>query len=224
MVPRKDRSERARRAANARWAKKSKRSATDSAEPALSPAAVEKSPKHAQLIDVLYRRYQKGVVYHVLSILKDIDLARETAQDAFEQFYRACSPEELANPRAMLYTIAGNLARMRLRRILLERKYFIPTGRADGQNVVIEMQESHFMLPDKAALNAQMGGHPSEALKCLHPNHRDIIVMIEGERMSCKQIARTLGISEKQIDKRVAQAYLACRKSLAERGIDRSAM
>jgi len=96
-----------------------------------------------------------------------------------------------------------------------------PLGGKPGES---DTQESHFRVPDRAALSAQTRGHLSEVLKCLHPNHRDIIVMIQGKRMTCKEITRTLGISEKQIDKRVAQAYMACLKWLAERGIDRSAL
>src|SRR3984957_9111407 len=86
--------------------------------PYIGPAAVpeaERASAHAEEISQLFRDHNRALVLFLTSRLKDMQAAREVAQEAYVRVLQLESPGAVSFLRSYLFKVAANLAVDRLR-------------------------------------------------------------------------------------------------------------
>jgi len=166
-----------------------------------------------EFVERLCRAHEAQLLAYLTQMLGRPEVAREVAQDTFEQVHRMYRPEQVMFPRAMLFKVATNFALMHLRRRRLENAMI--TGSAGMEEV-----PDHRMGPDRQAMADQIGQHLACVIKDLRPTLRNVFVMAHVQGKPRKEIAAALGISEKRVDKRMTKALKVCRERLSSQGID----
>ena len=166
-----------------------------------------------EFVERLCRTHEAQLLAYLTQMLGRPEVAREVAQDTFEQLHRMYRPEQVLFPRAMLFKVATNFALMHLRRRRLENAMIMGSA---GMEEVPDPR----MGPDRQAMADQIGQQLSNVIKGLRPNLRKVFVMAHVQGKPRKEIATTLGISEKRVDKRMTKALRICRERLSSRGID----
>jgi RNA polymerase sigma factor (sigma-70 family) len=159
-----------------------------------------RSGKPDEFVERLCRTHEAQLLAYLTQMLGRPEVAREVAQDTFERLHRMYRPEQVVFPRAMLFKVATNFALMHLRRRRLESAMI--TGAAGMEEV-----PDHRMGPDRQAMADEIGKHLT-----------NVMAHVQGKPR--KEIAATLGITEKRVDKRMTKALKACRERLASQGID----
>ena len=74
-------------------------------------------------VEVLFRRHQNELVGVLSATLKDTDIAKDIAQQAFQDFLRVHGREEVRKPKALLYQIAWRLVALHRRYKVVRRKH-----------------------------------------------------------------------------------------------------
>ncbi|MGB6489715.1 MAG: sigma-70 family RNA polymerase sigma factor [Steroidobacteraceae bacterium] len=166
-----------------------------------------------EFVERLCRTHEAQLLAYLTQMLGRPEVAREVAQDTFEQMHRAYRPEQVLFPRAMLFKVATNFALMHLRRRRLENAMI--TG-SEGMEEVPDQR----MGPDRQVMADEIRQHLANVIKELRPNLRNVFVMAHVQGKPRKEIAAALGISEKRVDKRMTKALKTCRDRLSSRGID----
>lgn len=135
--------------------------------------------------------------------------AADVMQDIYIRLASRSSSEEVANPRAFVYRIAGNLAIDHLR---LER------GRA--RYVTAEPVPDHLPDPNPSAEAIADAKRRlallADAVAELPPRCREVFVLRKFEELEQHEIARRLGISRNMVEKHLRKALLHCALRLRE--------
>lgn len=163
----------------------------------------------------LCRAHEAQLLTYLTQMLGRADLAREVAQDTYEQLHRTYRPEQVLFPRAMLFKVATNFALMHLRRRRLESAVLSgPTG--------MEAVADQTGEPDRQLMAEQLAQRLAAVIQNLSPPLRAVFVLAHVQGKPRKEIAVQLGISERRVDKRMTRALKQCRMQLSSQGIDLS--
>lgn len=163
-------------------------------------------PSLAQAVEAYYEELRRFVLRRTRSASLADDVVQETWIRA-----RATAAVMPANPRAYLYRMAGNLAVDRLRR---DRAVADRTTGDAG----IERMACPAPAPDRVMQARQELAILSDAVRRLPPKCRTVFLLYRGHGLTMRQIAVRLGISEKTVEKHIARAMVACRRTLREAG------
>ena len=161
----------------------------------------------------LCRAHEAQLLAYLTQMLGRVDLAREVAQDTFEQLHRLYRPEQVLFPRAMLFKVATNFALMHLRRRRVESA--VVSGPAGMEEVPDQAAG-----PDRQVMAAQIAQRLAAVIEELSPPLRAVFVLAHVQGRPRKEIAARLGISERRVDKRMTRALRQCRVRLSSQGID----
>jgi len=157
-------------------------------------------------LEALYERLEKPVYNVVYRWLWNPEEARDVVQDAFVRLWRMRRRIELATVEPLVYKIALNLARSRLRRRRIIRwvgfDAVAPTLR-DPQDVEAGVARSE----DQARVR--------EAVLALPDDLRQVIVLCEFSGMKYEQIAEALSIPPGTVGSRRHRALTKLRELLA---------
>lgn len=137
----------------------------------------------------------------------DADRAADLAQDTYLKLAVSPAGDEIHNPRAYVYRVAGNLAIDMLRR----------DSRVANDFVASEQREA---VPDPAP-SPEAGAVARQRLRLLEaaldelpPKPRLALLMHRVEGRGFAEIAGRLGVSESMVAKYMAQALRHCRDRL----------
>lgn len=132
--------------------------------------------------------------------------AEDIVQDSFVRFFTA-DKRAVASPRGFLFRTARNLAIDSLRR----------TKAAPVQSVAsIELARSaaHAPSPEDARIAADTAAALKEALAALPALQREALLLRRVERLPPGEVARRLGVSERQVQRLVLKAIAFCHARL----------
>jgi RNA polymerase sigma-70 factor (ECF subfamily) len=138
-------------------------------------------------------------------------LAADIVQDMWLRVATAEPHEPVRNARAYLYRVAGNLAVDRLRQ---ERA----RGRHVTAGALPDEVPSRAPAADRAMAARQELAILRMAVRDLPDKCRTVFLLYRGHGLSMRQIAASLGISEKTVEKHIAKAMVRCRARLTEAG------
>lgn len=136
----------------------------------------------------LFDREAAGLVRHVARMLGTREEAREVAQESFFRLWQ--SRHRLAGcaePARLLFTIARNLARDRLRHRAVERR----TGGALERACAVDTD----LLGNEGSERDELITIVERALKRLSPRQREILLLRWRRQLTYGQIAAELGIA-----------------------------
>lgn len=122
-----------------------------------------------------------------------------------DDLFKALSPESGSN-RSFLLTVLNNMAVDMERRKVVRRRYV-----AERKEEVA--QEVGELTPERVAGDREHLKRVHEIIMNLRPSWRRVFVMNRFESMSYRQIASTMGISVKQVEKYMSSALREIRKA-----------
>ena len=144
----------------------------------------------------LHTRYADSLFRHTYFRVSDRDIARDITQESFLRMWEYLSVgNEVDNPKAFLFRVAGNLVIDHYRRKkgtsleALQEEGFDPTG-DDAEGIT----------------DAAEGTHVLKALSGLPPKERQVLMMRYVEELSVSEIAAISGESANAISVRIHRA------------------
>jgi RNA polymerase sigma factor (sigma-70 family) len=147
-------------------------------------------------------RYGKEIHAYLWRMLGDPQDAEDGLQETFLRALRARSGAPILEPRAWLYTVAGNVARTQLRR----------RRREWGLRVPVDVEA--------AASDGVAEGERREAVRrvveSLPPKQRQALLLRRYQGLGYEDIARVLGGSPQTARANVYQAVLKLKKAFPE--------
>ncbi|MDO8732629.1 MAG: sigma-70 family RNA polymerase sigma factor [Actinomycetota bacterium] len=163
-----------------------------------------------ELVRELYDQYARGLLGYVSGLMgADRQRAEDIVQETLMRAWR--HPEVLQDegrsPRGWLFTVARNLV-IDAHRAQLARPPEVlvdPPDRAGSTDGGMDALLTRFEL-----LNA---------LDCLNPVHRDVLLLVFYEDRSIAQAAQALGVPEGTVKSRCHYALRALRVLFQERGL-----
>jgi RNA polymerase sigma-70 factor (ECF subfamily) len=163
-----------------------------------------------QLVRELYAQYARGLLGYVSSLMgADRQRAEDIVQETLLRAWR--HPEVLQDqgrsPRAWLYTVARNLV-IDAHRAQTSRPAEVlvdPPSWAGSTDGGMDALLTRFELLD--------------ALDCLNPDHREVLLLVFYEDRSVAQAAQLLGVPEGTVKSRCHYAMRALRVLFQERGL-----
>lgn len=138
-------------------------------------------------------------------------LASDIIQETWIRATTTKSTSTVHNPRAYLYRMASNVATDHLRQV--RRQVY---GSADDvlSDSFVDPQPG----PEEIAVSREELTILSEAIRELPEKCRAVFLLYRGQGRSMREIAETLNISEKTVEKHIAKAMLHCRERLHRAG------
>jgi RNA polymerase sigma factor (sigma-70 family) len=166
-----------------------------------------------EFIAQLSHSHGPHLLEYLARMLGQIEVAREVAQDAYKEVQRLYRAEDVMFPRTMLYKIATDFALMRLRR-----------GKSEASNITTSAAMASVPTRatplDKRVMAEESNQKLVQSIKGLRRGLRDVLIMAHIQGIARKDIADQMGISLKQVDKRITKALRILRERMDSLGID----
>lgn len=156
----------------------------------------------SEFID-LFNQYYRPVRNFVYYKTGDSDVADDIAQETFARIWEKKETIRLETTRQLAYTIAGNLCKNRFehQKVVLEfASRYKPVAAENSPEFELEMNEFNERL--KKAING------------LNEKNRVVFLMNRIDGLTYNEIAKTLDLSVKAIEKRMKNALGDLKKSI----------
>lgn len=172
----------------------------DRAQPETDPT---EDSQRAFLV-LLFNKHRGTLLRHVERLVNSREDAAELVQEAFLRVMRLVQTSRFeAAARAYLFQTATNLARDHHR-----RQRFRAHERLD-ELPETQWPATEWPSPDQAAASDQVLALLRAAIRDLPPKTRAIFVKARMEHLAYPQIARELGLSQRTVERRMAEAMAA---------------
>jgi RNA polymerase sigma-70 factor (ECF subfamily) len=156
-------------------------------------------------IKPVFDRYHAALCFTAFKILKDHDQAKDIVQDVFIKIWNARHNLNITSLEAYLKRATINTA----------LNYLEQRDRYKKEPI----QESTLLsratntVSDELSMN-ELSTHANNAINNLPPRTRTVFTLIRSEEMSYREVAETLGISIKAVEKEMIKALKLLRESL----------
>lgn len=160
------------------------------------------------LIASFQENYEQLLRFLTRKLNGDSQRAADVVQDTYLRLAKTPdTDDEIDNPRAYIYRVAGNLA---IDQIRSDRRL---SARHDGDEGALEISDPK-PGPEKIYLSREQIMLLDRALKELPDNARAALLMFRVEGMSHTEIADKLGVSNSMVAKYIGRALRHCRDAL----------
>jgi len=132
----------------------------------------------------------------------DQDLSQDIAQDVFMKVWNKKLDITAGNVKSLLFKMGTDEFISHYRRSKIEREYV----NAQDFRLVHEVGDENGFLEKKKKFE--------KALKTLTDKQRSALLMNKMEGLTHKEIAESLNLSQKSIEKRISQALITLKKNL----------
>lgn len=167
-------------------------------------------PRVIDLASQLFESRGGDLLHYLRRRVKNEADASDIAQESYLRFIRLAKPDQVDNPEAYLFRIAGNLL---WEHQLRERS---PIGQEAGDELAVA-EETPFDL----AVSAEEASRLNVALEELPATRRAVLVLHLRDGLTCAQIAAQIGVSVSMVKKHLAGGLVSCRGRLRELAQDR---
>ena len=145
------------------------------------------------------------------------------AEDVIQETWIRARNTQVAfpdNPRAYVYRMAGNLAIDLIRKQASWEKIHeaIDETATDSGKTALSHQASTDPAPHEIVTSPQELAALDTALAELPSRCRQVFLLYRGQGLSMREVALHLSISEKTVEKHIAQAMMHCRDRLRKAG------
>jgi RNA polymerase sigma-70 factor, ECF subfamily len=168
----------------------------------------------------MVERYHARVYSLSYGVLRNVEDAEESTQDAFLTLYRKIGTfDESKKFFSWFYRVALNTAYSRARRrppvntVAIEE--YLPRFDSDGHFASVDLSDGGLAVDDEAAMR-ELASRAEGFIAELPPAYRDVIWMNDVEQMSANEIAEVLDISIPAFKSRLHRARLYVRQRLTE--------
>jgi len=166
---------------------------------------------------VLVGRYQNDILRFCVHYLKDVERAKDIAQETFLRVFVARERfDERRKFRPWVLCIARNLCLNELK-----RKRTVPMESLDAYSTRVrgrpgQVPGSNLDGPDEAAMAAERQAALEQALDTLDEESREVVILRFFERMSARDIAEIVGTTEGAIRTRLHRILRTLRSACTE--------
>ncbi|MCP4641742.1 MAG: sigma-70 family RNA polymerase sigma factor [bacterium] len=169
----------------------------------------------------LVRRYQNDIIRFCLHYLRDVDWAREMAQETFIRVYAARGRfDQSRRFRPWVLCIARNLCLNELKRKktvpMQSLEEYASSARADSGEVFQSAEDS----PDRQLMTSERHELLAEALDSLDEESREIVKLRFFNRLQAREIAEIVDSTEGAIRTRLHRILKSLRAGYGERRHD----
>jgi len=154
----------------------------------------------------LFDAYHDELQHFIFFKAGDTEVAEDIVQDAFLKLWEMRSSVRVETARALLYTIAANLFANRHKRQKLNFKL--------RQTIV---EDRTYETPEFEMEIKEFDRKLQQVLSELNENNRTVFLMNRMEQMTYNEIASTLNISVKAVEKRMKKALEHLRKEIEQK-------
>lgn len=134
----------------------------------------------------------------------DPGAAADLTQEAFLRLARLPATQRVEDPRSFLFTIAANLARDHIRRLVSRKKRFADEDEGGDVACAAPLADAVLMAQEKEKLL-------TAAINALPEKTRAIFLLFHVENRSYREIGTALGISPRTVEYHLRQALAQCR-------------
>ena len=156
-----------------------------------------------KIYDQLYREHAEKICYYLYYKYGDIEKAQDIVQDSFAKLWVNCSKIIFEAAKSFLYKIANNNS---INNIVHQKTVFkyqqIPQKTYTNESPEFQMEEKEFME------------YLNKAIADLKEGQRVVFLLSRMENKTYKEIAETLNISVKAVEKRMHLALITLRKKI----------
>ncbi|WP_439496324.1 RNA polymerase sigma factor [Bosea sp. (in: a-proteobacteria)] len=154
-------------------------------------------------LKVLFERHEREVGQFLRRRLGNATDAADISQEAFLRVAGMKEGRSIADPRGFLFTVAANLARDHLRRLIRGRKVEVEPS---GQDAICTAA-----TPEEALLARQRDHVLRDAIDSLPEKTRAVFLLYHVETLSYREIAERLAISPRTVEYHLREALSRCR-------------
>ncbi len=147
----------------------------------------------SEFIADLFEEQATPLLKYLSARFKNVDEAKEVAQEAWLRVFRLDHPEELENAKAFLFQTASNLSIDRIRRVSLER--------------------NHDVMAEEPVQSVEATVAAQQTLRTIEAS---LFEMHRQKNMSYPMIAEQLGVSTSMVEKYIIQALKHFRNKLEQ--------
>jgi RNA polymerase sigma-70 factor (family 1) len=143
----------------------------------------------------LFKEYNRPVKNYIYYKTGDMDLADDILQDTFLKFWEKKNEVRMNTAKALLFTIAGNLSINKLehKKVVFQfANKFTQSSLSSSPEFEMEIREFDHKL--------------QSAIADLHEKNRVVFLMNRIEGMTYKEIAESIGVTVKAVEKRMKKA------------------
>jgi RNA polymerase sigma-70 factor (ECF subfamily) len=166
----------------------------------------------------LVRRYQQDVFRFCLHYLKDVESAKELAQETFIRIYTSCGRFDVERKfKPWMLCIARNLCLNELKRkktVSMETLEEYASSSRDESGDLFRYSGDG---PDEAIMAKERREALHKALEELNDDARELVTLRFFERMSAKEIAEVVGGTEGAVRTRLHRLLMSLREKYSAR-------
>ena len=155
-------------------------------------------------LKTLFADHGRDVDAYLRRRIDDPGTVADLRQETFLRLARMPRQKRIDDPRKFLFTVAANLARDHVRRLVSRKTWIAPEG---GEDAACPAP-----LPDTALIAVEEETLLREAIDALPERTRAIFLLFHVENRSYREIAAAFGISPRTVEYRLRQALAQCRE------------
>lgn len=163
----------------------------------------------------VFERYYRELLNFLTRKVGDKELAADLTQESYARVYAASDRDAIAEPRALLYTIARNLVTDHHRRAIVRDEVEVPDlpeHLCDGETVIGHVSGE----PEAVFSGRQRLAAIEQVLAELPPRPREAFVLYKLDGLSRGEVAEKMGVSVKTVETHLEIAMDACLRRLQE--------
>ena len=173
---------------------------------------------HDYGLSTLFVVYGEELRRHVAKKLSCAEDIEDLLQEVFLRAHRALSQRRIEQPRAYLHRIAGSAIADHFRR---ESRRGSPPLDTDAIDDAGDLSSS-MPTPQDFAICDETWSSLIDAIECLPPQARRSIVKHKLEERSCLEVARSMGISIRTVEKHLACGMTGLRAAFPGESVERN--
>lgn len=174
----------------------------DTSTPESPPPDLGVDASRAQVVERLFKEYNRSLVSYLALRLRSVQEAKEVAQEAYVRVLQLDRPGVEGFLKAYLFRVATNLAVDRLRHRQHQQRHEL----ASGEDI-----ETGFNAPERAMLAGEQFDALFIALQELPEKCRDALLLFRLEGLNQHAIAVRLGVNERTVREYINHALRYCR-------------
>lgn len=158
----------------------------------------------SKFFEKIYAEYSDRLYRFLYYKFQDRETAEDITQNVFLKIWENCKKFHLTNFKSLLFTMGNNEFLNRIKKSKTQQKYVL-----DNDQIVLESPE--FMMETQ-----EFDRKLQWVLERLKPEERQTFLMNRIDKMKYREIAETLEISVKTVEKRIHNVLLFLRSEIKE--------
>lgn len=157
----------------------------------------------SKTFESIFKMYAKDLKRFIFFKTKDIDTAEDILQDTFIKLWDNCDNVNYNSVKSYLYSVANNLFLNKIKHDKVIAKH------QQGHHLKITNESPEYVMLEKEFLDKI-----ESTIKALPEKQREVFLLSRIEKKKYSEIAKSLNISVKAVEKRMHSALKTMRENI----------